>query len=221
MKIYALLFLIFFGFFSLSAQERFVKPIDEASKDASFLAFRTKLVEAVRRRDAQYVLNITDRNIQIGFGGDNGIEEFKRFWKINRSNSKFWNEFLTVITNGGKFEKGNAKLFYAPYSFNSFPEDLDSFEYSMIFGSNVNLRERADLKSKTVARLSYNIVKVDFDDSVKDKTNKDKYLWLKVKTLGGKSGFVNADFVRSPLDYRAAFEKRGGKWKMTAFLAGD
>ena len=34
-----------FGFFNISAQkERFVKPVDEAKKDASFFAFRTKLI---------------------------------------------------------------------------------------------------------------------------------------------------------------------------------
>ena len=48
-----------------------------------------------------------------------------------------------------------------------------------------------------------------------------EYLWLKVETLGGKKGFVNAKFVRSPIDYRAIFEKKSRSWKMTAFVSGD
>jgi hypothetical protein len=39
--------------------------------------------------------------------------------------------------------------------------------------------------------------------------------------LGGKKGFVKAEFVRSPIDYRAIFEKKGRNWKLTAFVAGD
>jgi uncharacterized membrane protein YqhA len=31
------------------AQERYVKPVDEASQDASFLAFRKKLIAAAER----------------------------------------------------------------------------------------------------------------------------------------------------------------------------
>ncbi len=64
-------------------------------------------------------------------------------------------------------------------------------------------------------------MKVDYEKSVKEETDEDKYLWLKVEILGGKKGFVNAKYVRSPIDYRAIFDKNNGKWKMTAFVAGD
>ncbi len=222
MKIFTFLFVVVFGFLSLSAQERYVKPVDEAKKDASFFAFRTKLVEATKKRDVKFVLSIVDPNIKNSFGGDDGIANFKKNWKIERADSLFWNEFLLVITNGGKFSsEGNVKSFFAPYIFNSFPDDVDSFTYSAIFGSNVNLRELGDAKSKVVAQLSYNIVKVDFENSVKKPKSKNEYEWLKIETLGNKKGFVSASFVRSPIDFRAGFEKIGGKWKMTAFIAGD
>lgn len=220
MKILSLIFLIVFGFFSLTAQERFVKPIDEAKTDASLLAFRTKLIEAARRRDAKYVLSVLDPNIKNSFGGDGGIEEFKEKWKINDANSEFWNEFTPVINNGGNFfDESDDKLFIAPYSFQAFPDDLDAFNHSVIFGSNVNLRSRADANSKVVEKLSYNIVEIL--NSVKSKSDSEKDEWYEIKTLGGKTGFVNAAYVRSPIDYRAGFEKKNGKWKMTFFLAGD
>ena len=171
-------------------------------------------------RDAKYILSIVDRDIKNSFGGNDGIEEFKKRWKINGSKSEFWDEFLPVITNGGKFIKeGTNKLFFAPYSFNSFPDDLDAFSYSVIFGNNVNLRSKADAVSPVVSSLSYNIVEIV--EAVKEKENAEKVLWYEVKTLGGKRGFVKAEFVRSPIDYRAGFEKKNGKWKMTAFIAGD
>ena len=204
----------------LAQKERYVTPVDEAKNDASFYAFREKLVAAVKMRDAKYILSIVDRDIKNSFGGNDGIEEFKKRWKINGSKSEFWDEFLPVITNGGKFIKeGTNKLFFAPYSFNSFPDDLDAFSYSVIFGNNVNLRSKADAVSPVVSSLSYNIVEIV--EAVKEKENAEKVLWYEVKTLGGKRGFVKAEFVRSPIDYRAGFEKKNGKWKMTAFIAGD
>lgn len=224
MKILLLFSFVIFSFWSVSAQERYVKFVDEARSDASFLAFRTKLIAAAKKRDGKYILSIVDKDIKNGFAGNDGSAEFKKQWNVTSPDSKFWDEFLPVITNGGKFdnegEGGNA-LFVAPYTFNGFPEDLDAFDYSAIFGNNVNLRAAPELNSKSIARLSYTVVKVDFQNSVKKSGSEDEYAWLKVETLGGKSGFVSAEFVRSPIDYRAGFEKKGGAWKMVFFLAGD
>ena len=224
MKKILLFGLVVFGFFGVSAQERYVKFVDEAPTDASFLAFRTKLIAAAKSRDAKYILSILDKNVKNNFGGGGGVAEFKKQWEIDRPNSKFWDEFLPVITNGGKFHDSEeaattTKLFVAPYSFQAFPDDLDAFTYSVIFGNNVNLRAKPEMNAPVVTKLSYNIVEIT--NSIKDKTDAEKDDWYEIKTLGGKKGFVKAEFVRSPIDYRAGFEKKGGVWKMTFFLAGD
>lgn len=222
-KFFLTFFLSFCAFICVAAQdERFVRPIDEGKRDASFNSFRNKLITAVKNRDVKTLLAALDPNITASFGGDEGIEDFKRMWQINDPKSTIWEELLTVLTNGGKFSKeGKTLLFSAPYSFSEFPADLDVFEYEMIFGNNVNLREKPDLAAKVIARLSYNIVQVDYENSIKNKGEDSGYLWLKIKTLGEKKGFVNAKFVRSPIDYRAIFVKKNGRWKMTAFVAGD
>jgi hypothetical protein len=201
---------------AVSAQERYLRPVDDAAKDPSFLAFRTKLIAAIDRRDAAYVIGILDPKVQLNFGGDYGVSAFKKAWKPNNRNSEFWTVFGTIMKNGGAFvhKKGEVPLFYAPYTFSSFPEDLDSFEHYAIFGNNVNLRESPSMNGKVVSQLSYNIVKVAPSDAEKSE-------WLKVTTLGGKSGFVKAEFVRSPIDFRAGFEKRRGVWKMVTLLSGD
>ena len=206
-------------------KERQVMPVDEGKSDASFAAFRQKFIAAVKKRDVKFLIDALDRDVKGSFGGDDGIADFKRLWKLDRpEKSELWNELLTVLTNGGTFLKEPAiknKQFCAPYSFTVFPEDLDAFEYSMIFGSNVNLRAAPNLEAKVVAQLSYNVVKVDYENSIADKMKEGEFDWLKIETLGGKKGFVSAEFVRSPIDFRGCFEKINGKWKMTVFLAGD
>ena len=42
-----------------------------------------------------------------------------------------------------------------------------------------------------------------------------------VEIPDGRKGFVRRDQTVNPLGYRAVFEKRGGKWLITAFVAGD
>ena len=221
MKFILSLFLLSFCFIHISAQERFAKPVDEAAKDSSFLAFRTKLIQAAQKRDVKFLLSITDKNIKNGFGGEDGIENFKKQWKIYSSNSTFWKEFLIALNNGGAFDKRSKNSFFAPYLFTNFPEDIDAFEYQAIFGKNVILRSKPDVNSSIVANLSYNIVQTDRENSITAKNNKEKVLWVKVRTLGGKQGFVKPEFVRSSIDYRAGFDKIRGKWMLTFFLAGD
>jgi len=219
----AAIILNLFLIISATAQERFVKPIDEAAKDPSFAAFREKLIEAAERRDFKFILGILDPKIRLSFGGDAGIADFKKMWKIDRPDSKFWDEFLPVIKNGGSFmndPETKTLLFYAPYSFRSFPDDLDAFEHGVIFGSNVNLREQPSRDSPIRASLSHNIVKVNSEKSI-EKKGGEGYEWLWVETLGGQSGFVKGEYFRSPIDYRAGFAKKNGRWRMVTFIAGD
>lgn len=198
-------------------QERYLKPVDEAAQDASFLAFRTKLIAATERKDAKYLLSIVDPGISNDFAGTKGIASFKKEWKLEQKNSKFWGEFLPVIKNGGKFDGEGAnkmKHFSAPYTYSAWPEDLDGFIYSAIGGENVNLRTAPNTNAEIVGKLSYNIVKTEDQDGVPEG-------WDNVSTLGGMSGYVKSEFVKREIGYRAGFEKKRGKWVMTFFVAGD
>lgn len=224
LKLFFVLCFAIFAFSNALAQERYVLPVDEGEKDVSFLSFRTKLIQAAKNKDSKYILSIVDPNIRNTFGDDDGIRYFKKVWKIDHPKSEFWEEFLAVITRGGTFHQEadtKSKQFCAPYTFTSFPEDLDAFDYSAIFGKNINLRTKPKPDAPIIANLSHNIVKIDYQNSVENKNKENNYSWLNVETLGGKKGFVKAEYVRSPIDYRACFQKKNGRWKMTVFVAGD
>jgi len=214
---------VFATAFTSFAQERYLKPIDEAPLDPSFVAFRSRVIAAAERRDAKFIFSIIDPRIRVTFGDVLGLREFKRYFKLERRSDPFWAEFLAVIKNGGLFSRENGKrknLFYAPYAFEGFPEDLDSFSQGVVLGANVSLRETPSADGKIVARLSYNIVTADYENSIKT-GDLDKLVWVKVTTLGGLAGFVSADNFRSPMDYRAGFSKKFGKWKLVLFISGD
>lgn len=207
---------------SVAAQERKLLPVDEGKRDPSFSAFRQRLVRAVEMRDAKFVLSAVDRDVKNGFAGEDGFENFKKQWKLHNPKSPFWDELMFLLVSGGAFQKGaENKTFWAPYVYAVFPENLDAFEYAALIAPNVKLRAKPQAAARVVADLSYNVVKVDYNNSVKDRANADRYAWVKIETLGGRKGFVPAKTLRSPIDYRAAFEKKKGVWKMTVFLAGD
>jgi len=209
------------------AQEKYLKPVDEAAKDPSFVEFRTKLIAAAERKDTKYVMAAMDPKIELSFGGHVGAADFKELWKPDSKNSLFWKEFLTILKNGGSFGEDtgdDVSRFFAPYTYSEFPDDpeIDMFRDGIVIGTDVNLRESPDTKSKIIGTLSHNIVKIDFERSVLKKNPAGiDYAWYKIETFGGKKGFVSGDYIRGGVDYRIGFEKKNGKWRMTFFLAGD
>ncbi|MEO1400964.1 MAG: hypothetical protein AAFV72_06860 [Cyanobacteria bacterium J06635_1] len=62
---------------------------------------------------------------------------------------------------------------------------------------------------------------VDRSQSIEDENRQGEFLWLKVATTEGQEGYVEGQFVRSPIDYRALFKEEEGQWVMTFFAAGD
>jgi hypothetical protein len=226
LRVMALLVFLAGAAVAASAQERYLKPVDEGTKDASFAAFRKQVIAAAERRDAKFIYGILDPKIHLSFGGESGVNDFKRIWKLEAKDSKFWDEFLRVMRGGGSFGRDNRDrptIFAAPYTYSDWPNDIDGFDLYAIFGNNVNLRETPSREGRVLGQLSYNIVKVDHDRSKFKPGGEDsrEFEWYYVETLGGKKGYVFADFVRSHVDYRAGFEKKGGRWKMIFFIAGD
>jgi len=191
-------------------------PIDEGPKDPSFQAFRDKLIEAAKNRDMKFVLSILDPKIQNSFGGDGGVEEFKKQWKPGNSDSELWNVLLKILSMGGSLSENE---FCAPYVSCKFPElDLDPFEHSVIIGEQVRVREQPSLTSPIIASLSYDIV---VSTAPFNLIKEDGRSWIAIKLSNGKTGFVSDQFIRNPIDYRALFMKKGGKWRMTSLVPGD
>lgn len=183
-------------------------PVDEASQDPALVTYRNQLLEAVRRRDANAVAALVDPNIKMSFGGDAGVEALKK--TLAREGG--FEDLEFVLTHGGAFIEGSEKrAFWAPYVYSNWPDDRDSFSDLAITEENVPLRESKDANSPVIATLSYDLVtQVMHEGNLRQ-----------VKTADGKTGWVEANKTRSPIAYRAGFNKSAGEWKMNALVAGD
>ncbi len=183
-------------------------PVDQASQDAQLVAYRNELLDAVRRRDAKAVVALADPNIRTSFGGDGGADAFRK--ALGREGTM--EDLELVLSHGGSFQgEGESRSFWAPYVYSAWPEQHDAFESLAVIDDNVPLRETKEASSPVVATLAYDIVTVVITEGE----------LRQVKTADGKVGWVDGKHVRSPVGYRAGFNKVGGKWKMNAFVAGD
>jgi Bacterial SH3 domain len=124
---------------------------------------------------------------------------------------------LIVLALGGSFQ--NEVTFTAPYTFSRFPDKLDAFEHGVIVGENVRVRQKPTVDSPVVTSLSFDIVAVtDWGERL---SGDSKQGWVRVKLAGGQEGYISSGYVHSPIDYRAVFEKRQGRWLITSLVAGD
>jgi hypothetical protein len=201
----------------VNAQVGKLYPVDEAAKDPSFFAFRARLLKAIHKKDASFLLSIVDPKIANNFGGDDGLTQFKRIWHPERPTSPVWTELLAVLVLGGKFDKDQS--FAAPYLFNSFPEQFDAFEHGAVIEDGVRVRREPNTRGTVIRTLSFDIVKLG--GGVNRRNPGEKREWVLVELTDGQRGYVASEYIRSPIDYRAIFEKKNGKWIMTAFIAGD
>ena len=188
-------------------------PVDDAAKQPEFFTFRAQLQVAVAKRDKAAVLAVVSKNIHISYGVDNGIENFKKTWAIDKPNSKLWETLGAVLAFGGSFQQDGS--FNAPYVSSNWPDAAgDGFENVAIVGSKVNVRKAPNQSSDVLQTLSYEIVPLDSKDHGNDQ-------WVAIKLPNGKKGYVSRYFTRSPVDYRAFFAKVEGRWQMTTLIAGD
>jgi hypothetical protein len=183
-------------------------PVDEAISDRTLVAFRDKLVAAVRRRDVDAVIALSDPKIRTSFGDDGGAAELRR----KLQDGALMKDLEQILPLGGTFKGlGNERTFWAPYVYSAWPDQHDAFESLAVIRQKVPLRKGPNSDAEVIAELAYDIVG----------QQKREGNWFQVKTADGRTGWVEKAFVVSPVGYRAGISKINGQWRMRALVAGD
>lgn len=193
-------------------------PVDEAAKDPSFVKFRNELKDVIARKDAAKLFHYLASDIHLSFGGHYGAPEFHKMWKPFDKDTKVWKALSLVVDNGGTFPVPGG--FAAPYVYAAFPEEFDAFTSVVVMNPEAVMRDAPNANARVVRKLDHDILEVvNASSSAQHEASPND--WVEVKHAAGQRGFVLATDVRSPIDYRAIFEKRKGKWVMQTFVAGD
>jgi hypothetical protein len=193
-----------------------VLPVDEAAQDPDFLAFRERLLTAIRQRDLDSVVAVAAENIKLSFGGDGGRDRFRQLLMAddNGGGGSYWVELEWALRLGGVFNDKFGRQFCTPYVSCDGPHqctDCDPFEVLVAVSDRSPVYAAADIAAPVLAYLSYDVVTlVDYGGP-----------WQQVRLADGRIGYVAFPHFRSPIGYRAYFEKREGRWQMRIFIAGD
>ncbi|MDB5679240.1 MAG: hypothetical protein JWM94_2242 [Sphingomonas bacterium] len=191
------------------AQAKQYPPRDDCIADASFVAFRATLFDIARRKDAKALLAVVAPDVEFDFGEAATRAGFAKEWKLDKpATSGVWRALDRALSRGCSLVDGEAS---APYWYKHGP-DGDLAEIALINGERVNLRTAPSPTAKIVRTADWESVTVGDEGSEG---------WTKVKLDDGTEGYVASDYVWTGYSLRALFRKSGGKWLMTAFIAGD
>ena len=194
-----------------AARSRTLLPVDEAAALPDFFTFRAWLLQVIARRDAAALLEIVDPDIKNGFGGDDGKPAFEREWQPSSAGSTVWETLAAVLALGGR--RSGEDGFIAPYVFAAWPDGVDGFEHVAVIGARVRVRGAPRPDAAVLAVVSFTVLKRRDDQAPE--------AWTPVVAPDGRAGYISSQYVRSPIDYRAFFTKKDGRWRMVMLLAGD
>jgi len=201
--------------------ERKLPLVDEGAADPSWVTFRNRLIEALRRGDKRILLSVVDRNIVNGLDAPRGAVEFRKIWELDTKDDRLLRELASSLFLGSawyKPEKG-PRLLCVPYVPIKWPlDDIDPYDSGAIVSKEALIKGAPSHASQTLGALSYDIVPVT-DWDVADAESQLKQRWVKIQHKG-RDGYVPEEQIRSAIEHRACFAKEGGAWRMVEYVIG-
>ena len=192
-------------------------PVDEA--DPLFRAFRDSTLAALARRDTTFLYGIVSPDIRTSFGADGGIADFRRTWAMDDPDTRLWSELARVLGMGGAFAADS--MFMTPYVYAVWPDSLDAFEFVAVTSPRAAVRSAPGARADTIGTASHSILPLADWRGMPETAAEPDTSWAGVVLPDGRTGWLRAEDVHSPVGWRAIFARRDGRWTMTAFVAGD
>ncbi len=198
-------------------QAKSLPPQDECNASREFAPTWTRFQAAVKARNTRELLLLIAADVKTDFGGEAGKPTFVKFWELNGPKpSPLWKNFDAMIALGCAFDTDSATI---PFLAARTPSEADAYASNVAIGTNINLRSAPNLTANTITRLNWDIVtEIDPPAKLSAKTGNE---WAHVRTSNALTGFVARRYLRSPIDYRAIFQKHGRQWEMTMLVDGD
>ncbi|MBL8698739.1 MAG: hypothetical protein JNK67_10225 [Alphaproteobacteria bacterium] len=194
------------------ARQRKLAPRDESGRDKGVKAVIDALRAAAAAKAPDRLKPLLAEEVHESFGGDGSAAGFVESF---RRKPALWAELETAIRLGGSFI--NPTTYASPYVYADFPDGLDGHRHHVVLGENVPLHEAPRDTAIVGQRLTHDIVRREAPEpGVRVPSD-----WLRVRPPFGQVGYVRKSYLRSPIDYRLVIEKRGERWLVTAFIAGD
>ena len=198
-------------------------PPPNQSFNADFKAFYDEFTAAVGKKDMRFIDGILDDEVMSSFGGEPGKEYFHEYW----SGQNLWAALNDIIALGGVYySRGSERYpsygncFVAPYTYAKFDETgVDAFEHYVVIDKGVPVYAEESVESEVITKLDYRILAYHRDNG--DLFSKGPEDFVSVTTLTGATGYMQKQYLRSPMDCRLCIEQKDGEWKLLWLIAGD
>lgn len=189
------------------------KLVDDAVKYPDFYQFRERLRKAIKQRDAKFIRAIATKDIRLTLGRNPRTLDTER---IDDPKAEIWQNLERTFALGCRTQD-KGKYWICPSVFWDWKNQLESWKYSVIVQNKVPVHTQANSKSKVIGFLSKEIVKLDHE------TDGSPFLpgWIRIVQPDGQIGYVEEQFIYSPIGYRAALVKEDRNWKMPFYVGGD
>jgi hypothetical protein len=201
----------------------------QASRD--FSKFRERLLEAIKRRDANFIRAIVTPHTQWSWGGSLNIESHK----IDDPLATFW-QYLEKSTTAGctldpdknVAEKDpDTEVWVCPDTSGKVIYNFGWQQQVAILKDRVNVRSQPGTSSDIVGVISKELVQFDsqaynkLPQEMQENVNSPEG-WTPIIINDNKQGWVQNRFVYyEPRDYRVSFVQSRGQWRLRYFLRGD
>lgn len=182
---------------------------DQGVRDASFSLMRDKTLEAIKRRDRQYMVDLLSPNVLSAIGGESGIKNFLLQWEDLSPKSPFWARFERVLLHGAQWDSESGE-FHAPAL--AFDDSHSELPQAVAWNKNSCLFKSRESPAPLCPLYGQQITLLEPSAALPVKV-----AWAKVKTGEGKIGFMKSSDFYSASDEFAVFKKVQGRWCLSWF----
>ncbi|GAA0282359.1 hypothetical protein GCM10009127_24680 [Alteraurantiacibacter aestuarii] len=196
------------------------EPRNECSDQEGADAFLSALNAAVELRDTDLLVALSADDVKLGFGGEDGAANLRA--NLDSDAPNLWSDLEEVLKLGcaGNSQGGITMPYY-------FAQDTkgDPFEALIVTGKDVPMHAQPNETSSRLTTISWDEVELipgEGPQAIKSGAGDDGS-WKHVRTIGSDKfeGYIRSSELRSVIDYRLIASNRNGRWRITAFLAGD
>ena len=190
-------------------QGRFA-PVNDCIGLPGAKPFFLTLENAVKNRDAEALLGITDAKVKLDFGGGAGLQTFRE--RLADPQGKLWPD-LARISALGCAHAANGDMVMPSFA-NQQMDDVDTANALIVTGADAPVRQTPDAAAPAIDTVSWDAVTLvgGLDP---------KAPFQHIKTAAGKDGYIATDHLRSPLAYRLRAAPIGDGWRIVSFVNGD
>ena len=184
-------------------------PRDECGAVEGAARFRERLAAAVEARDADALVALAAEDIELDFGGGAGSAELRA--RLADEDGGLWDELDALMALGcAANDEGGITI---PWYFAQDMGEVDPFAAFLVTGEDVPVLTAPSVSADRLDKVSWDLVELGSYQPEKP--------FQEIKVADGGTGFIATDKLRSLVDYRLIASSRNGRWRITAFIAGD